>query len=90
MQAFTKPDGSVFGPVSLPDGRVIVKVLSHAPPDMSQFAGQRSAIRDELKSRKAKERNELFEAGLREQLIKQGVVKIHQKVVDQLVANYRG
>jgi peptidyl-prolyl cis-trans isomerase D len=90
MQAFTKPDGSVFGPVPLPDGRVIVKVLSHAPADASQFAAQRNAIRDELKARKAKERNELFEAGLREQLVKQGVIKIHQKVMDQLVANYRG
>ena len=90
MQAFTKPDGGIFGPVPLPDGRVIAKVLSHVPPDMAQFAAQRSAIRDELKARKAKERDELFEAGLREQLIKQGVVKIHQKVVDQLVANYRG
>ena len=89
-QAFTKPDGGVFGPVPLPDGRVIVKVLSHMPPDTSQFASQRNGIRDEIKARKAKERNELFEAGLREQLIKEGIIKIHQKVVDQLVANYRG
>jgi hypothetical protein len=90
MQAFTKPDGSVFGPLTLPDGRVIVKVRSHMPADKSQFAAQRSAIRDELKGRKARERNDLFEAGLRQQLIKEGVVKIHQNVVDQLVANARG
>ncbi|MCU1276220.1 MAG: PpiC-type peptidyl-prolyl cis-trans isomerase [Bryobacterales bacterium] len=89
-QAFTKPDGAVFGPIALPDGRVIVKVLSHIAPDMSQLEAQRSGVRDELKSKKARERNELFEAGLREQLIKEGKVKIHQDVVNRLVANYRG
>jgi peptidyl-prolyl cis-trans isomerase D len=89
-QAFAKPDGAVFGPVSVPDGRVVGKVLSHVPADMSQFAAQRSGLRDELKSKKARERDELFEAGLREQLIKEGKVKIHQSVVDRLVANYRG
>ena len=88
--AFTKPDGAVFGPIALADGRVIVKVLSHIAPDMSQMEAQRSGVRDELKSKKARERNELFEAGLREQLIKEGKVKIHQDVVNRLVANYRG
>ena len=88
--AFTKPDGAVFGPIPLSDGRVIVKVLSHIAPDMSQMEAQRSGVRDELKSKKARERNELFEAGLREQLIKEGKVKIHQDVVNRLVANYRG
>jgi hypothetical protein len=88
--AFTKPDGAVFGPITLSDGRVIVKVISHIAPDMSQLEAQRSGVRDELKSKKARERNELFEAGLREQLIKEGKVKIHQDVVNRLVANYRG
>ena len=48
------------------------------------------SLRDELKSKKARERDQLFEAGLREQLIKEGKVKIHEDVVNRLVANYRG
>lgn len=89
-QAFAKPDGSVFGPVQMPDGRVVVKVLQHVPADMSQLPAQRTGLRDELKTRKARERDELFAAGLRERLIKDGKVKIHQDVLNRLVANYRG
>jgi len=89
-EAFTKPDGAIVGPVSVPDGKVVVKVLSHVPADMSTFAAQRTLLRDDLKSKKARERDQLFEAGLREQLIKEGKVKIHEDVVNRLVANYRG
>jgi len=89
-QAFTKPDGSVFGPVLMPDGRVIVKVLAHVAPDMAELAAQKSGLRDEIKGRKAQERDQLFEDGLRQRLEKEGKVKIHQDAVSRLVAGYRG
>ncbi len=89
-EVFDKPAGAIIGPVSVPGGRVVAKVVAHVPADMSQFAAQRSSLRDGLKSQKARERDELFEAGLRQQLIKEGKVKIHQDVVNRLVANYRG
>jgi peptidyl-prolyl cis-trans isomerase D len=89
-EAFSKPDGAIVGPVSVPDGKVVVKVLAHVPADMSMFAAQRTLLRDDLRSKKARERDQLFEAGLREQLIKEGKVKIHEDVVNRLVANYRG
>jgi len=89
-QAFDKPDGAVFGPLPVTGGQVVGKVVSHLPADMSQFEAQRAGLRDELKSTKAREREELFRAGLREQLIKEGKVKIYQDVVNRLVATYRG
>jgi peptidyl-prolyl cis-trans isomerase D len=90
-QAFETPEGSLIGPIPVPGGgRVVAKVLSHIPADMSQLPAQTAGLRDELRRRKADERNGLFVAGLREQLIKEGKVKIHQNVVKQLVANYRG
>jgi peptidyl-prolyl cis-trans isomerase D len=88
--AFAESDGSLIGPIPIPGGRVIAKVLSHVPADMSQLAAQSTGLREELRRKKATERNELFEMGLREQLIKEGKVKIHQNVVKQLVASYRG
>ena len=88
--AFTRPSGSVFGPVPVQGNRIVVKVVSHVPADMSELAAQRSAIRDELKSKIAVERYQLFEVGVREQLIKDGKVKIHQDVINRLIANYRG
>jgi peptidyl-prolyl cis-trans isomerase D len=89
-QAFDRPEGAIFGPLPLSDGQVVGKVISHLPADMSQFEAQRIGLRDELKSKKARERVDLFDAGLREQLIKEGKVKIYQDVVNRLVASYRG
>ena len=89
-EGFTKPEGTVFGPVGVPDGGTIVaRVVSHIPADMSQLPAQRNIIRDDLKSQRARERNTLFESGVKDMLIKQGKVKIHQDVINRLIANYR-
>jgi alkylated DNA nucleotide flippase Atl1 len=89
-EGFVRPDGSVFGPVGTPDGGTIVaKVLSHSGADLSQLAAQRAVIRDEIKSQRARERNTLFENGVKDMLIKQGKIKIHQDVINRLIGNYR-
>jgi peptidyl-prolyl cis-trans isomerase D len=89
-EGFSKPDGSIFGPVGTPDGGTIVaKVVSHGGADLSQLAAQRSTIRDEIKSQRARERNTLFESGVKDALIKQGKIKIHQDVITRLIGNYR-
>jgi peptidyl-prolyl cis-trans isomerase D len=89
-EGFGKPDGTIIGPVGVPDGGTIVaKVVSHTGADMAQLAAQRSTIRDEIKSQRARERNTLFESGVRDALIKQGKIKIHQDVINRLISNYR-
>jgi peptidyl-prolyl cis-trans isomerase D len=89
-EGFGKPDGTVFGPVGVPDGGTIVaKVISHASGDLSQLAAQRNIIRDEIKSERARERNTLFESGVKDMLIKEGKIKIHQEVINRLIGNYR-
>ena len=89
QEGFSRPDGTVFGPVPLPDATVVAKVVAHVQPDMSKLPEQRDAIRDQIKSDKARDRNALFEAGVRESLIKQGRVKIHQDVINRLIAGYK-
>ena len=87
---FVKPDGTILGPMSVPDGGTIVaKVISHSGADLSQLAAQRSTVRDEIKSQRARERNTLFETGVKDMLIKQGKIKIHQDVINRLIGNYR-
>jgi peptidyl-prolyl cis-trans isomerase D len=89
-EGFSKPDGTVLGPMSVPDGGIIIaKVIAHKDADLSQLAAQRSAIRDEIKSQRARERNTLFETGVKDMLIKQGKIKIHQDVINRLIGNYR-
>ena len=88
--AFDKPAGALFGPSSTPDGATLVgKVIAHVQPDPSTLAAQRSVIRDEIKSQRARDRSALFETGLKEALVKQGKIKIHKDVIDRLVASYR-
>jgi PPIC-type PPIASE domain len=87
-EGFARPDGTVFGPVGTPDGGTVVsKVIAHIQPDLSKLPEQRATIRDEIKSQKARERNSLFEAGLKDALKKH--IKIHQDVLSRLIANYR-
>jgi peptidyl-prolyl cis-trans isomerase D len=86
--AFAKPDGGVVGPLTMPDGQVVAKVLNHVAPDASQLASQRGAIRDDLKSRKARDRNSLFEAGVRDALIKAKKLKVHENVLNRLIQTY--
>jgi peptidyl-prolyl cis-trans isomerase D len=89
QEAFSRPDGSLVGPISMPDGTAVVRVVSHAQPDMSKLPEQRGAIREDLKRQKASDRNALYEAGVREDLIRRGKVKIHQDVINRMMASYR-
>lgn len=90
QEAFTKPAGSLAGPVAIPDARVVFKILGRTEPDLSKLAATRDTLRDELKARKARERSALFEDGLRQALVKEGKIKIHQDVVSRLTSSYRG
>jgi peptidyl-prolyl cis-trans isomerase D len=90
QEGFSLPNGSVYGPITTPDGGTVVsRVIQHSPPDLSTLPAQRAVLRDEIKSQKARDRNQLFEAGVKDTLIKQGKVKIHKDVVDRLVGNFR-
>jgi peptidyl-prolyl cis-trans isomerase D len=89
QNGFLSPDGTILGPILMPDATVVAKVIQHVPADMSKLAEQRTQIRDDIKSQKGRDRNSLFEAGLRDRLIKEGKIKIHQDAVQRIIANYR-
>jgi peptidyl-prolyl cis-trans isomerase D len=87
--AFTKPAGSIIGPNSLAAGsKVVYKVVEKIPADLSNLAVQRVAIRDQIKSQKGQARNALFEEGVRDALTAEGKIKVHQDVIDRLLASY--
>lgn len=90
QDAFTKPAGTVVGPLPLSDGKFVYKVISHTEANLADLAAQRDSLREDLKSRKARDRSTVFEEGLRQTLSKEGKIKIHQDVVNRLIANYRG
>jgi peptidyl-prolyl cis-trans isomerase D len=89
MDAFTRPIGSVFGPIAIGDLRFVCKVVSRTAADPAKLAAERETLTAQIKQTKAQERYMLFADGLRAELVRQGKVKIHQKVVDRIVASYR-
>jgi peptidyl-prolyl cis-trans isomerase D len=88
--AFTKPVGSIIGPVSIPDAKAVIKVLSHVDADAAALGPQRDTIREQLKAQKAQDRGKLFETGLVDALTREGKIKVHKDVVSRLQSSYRG
>jgi peptidyl-prolyl cis-trans isomerase D len=88
--AFTKPVGSIFGPVTISDQVFVIRVAGKIEADMSKLPAERESIVTALKAKKSRERQELFEDGLVTQLIKDGKIKKNEDAIKRLVANYRG
>jgi peptidyl-prolyl cis-trans isomerase D len=87
--AFNKPIGSVFGPIPMGELRFVCKVVGRTPPDPAKLAADRELLVAQIRQSKAGERYSLFSEGLRAELVRQGKVKVHQKVIDRLVSSYR-
>jgi peptidyl-prolyl cis-trans isomerase D len=88
-QGFSSPAGTILGPILMPDATVVAKVLERIPADMSKLPTERAAIRDQIKSQKAGDRDALFRAGLKDRMIEQGKIKVHQDAINKLIAGYR-
>ena len=86
---FTKPAGSLVGPAAVPGGQMVAKILTATPADMSGLAAQRQKITDDLHQKKTQERATFFQQGLRDSMIANGDLKIHQDVIDRIVASFR-
>lgn len=101
--AFTKPVGSVVGPFAVVGGRGVAKILEKIPADLSELPAQTSAIRDELRQQKARDRGALFQDGLKVRLEAScsawqwlatrwtggcPVLRVHQDVITRLVQSY--
>jgi hypothetical protein len=90
QEAFVDAPGTVFGPVTVEDRQFVCKVAAKNPADMSQLEAQQSEIAQQIRERQMRERAEIFETTLRDRLVKEGKIKIHQDVINRLVSSYRG
>jgi peptidyl-prolyl cis-trans isomerase D len=86
---FEKPVGDILGPQTLDNQRVVAKIMSKTEPDTAAMATQITAIRNDLKQKLARERNQIFEDGVRQTLEKEGKIKVHKDVIDRIVTGYR-
>lgn len=86
--AFSKNAGEVVGPMRVADKTIFGRIVSKTEADMSKFAQERAALQEQLKSKLANERKELFEDSVVTALVKAGKVKIHEDAVKRLVQAY--
>ncbi len=86
---FEKPVGTIFGPVTASNQTVVGKITGRQDVDLSQLAKERDSIVLQLKGKKYADRQSLLQDSVLTDLIKRGKVKKHQKVIDQLIAQYR-
>lgn len=87
--AFSKPVGTVIGPNSIgADSKVVCKVVEKLPADLTGLPSQMAAIRDQIKGQRSQARATMFEEGVRDALIKEGKIKIHQDVIDHFINSF--
>jgi peptidyl-prolyl cis-trans isomerase D len=87
-EAFTKPVGTVVGPVTVADRNIVYKIVGQQAADPKNFTFERDVVVQELKGQKARAMYDLFQDGLLNQARADGKLKIHQDVIRQLATNY--
>lgn len=87
--AFTKPAGTSLGAVNVGNQTVVAKVLDKQNADLSRLTAERDGILQQLKGKKAEERNILFEDSIMNKLIEEKKVKKHRDVINRILARYR-
>jgi len=88
-ELFSKAAGSLIGPASVNGGRLVAKVVTKTPADLATLTAQTDAIRTDLKQKKSRDRAQLFQEGLKDKLKADKTLKIHDDVIQRLVANYK-
>ena len=87
-ELFSKPVGSVVGPVNMMGQFVVAKSIEKNEPPADQLAAMRPAIVESLKKKMATERYMLFKDSVMQHLLKEGKVKRNQRAIDALVQSY--
>ena len=87
--AFTKPAGTVSGPVPAQGRDVVYRILERKSVDPSQYAFERDAAYQELKQRKAKTAYELLQDSMLAKARADGNLKIYPNNISRLAASYR-
>jgi hypothetical protein len=88
MDAFTKPVNSLIGPYAAQGSVVVAQIVDRSDANMAEFPTQRDGIRDELRNLRAREREEIFAAGLRQRLEAEKKIKVNNDVVKRILDSY--
>jgi len=87
-EAFTLNPGQTSGVLSVEGNDVVIHVLSHTPPDQSQFASQEGQIREGLLNRKRQLAYEIYRQNLKKELMRSGKLKMNEAGMKTFLASY--
>jgi hypothetical protein len=87
--AFTKPIGTILGPIKIQGREVVVKVLGQSRADLSRLTAERDQMVDKIRNQKAQARYELLRDSILNKLTAEGKVKINREAIKRFTATYR-
>ena len=86
--AFSLKPGETSGVVTAGVNRIVFRVVSHTPADVSAMAAQQDQFRQQLLDQKKALAYEIYRKNLKQELMRQGKLKINQDALKQFVAGY--
>jgi len=87
--AFTKPVGSLAGPLNVQGREIIYRVVDRQPVDLKSFAAERDATINDLKQQEIRTQMNLLLDSIVTKAKADGKVKIHTDTLKRLQAQYR-
>jgi peptidyl-prolyl cis-trans isomerase D len=91
MAAFTKPEGSILGPMEIPPGsftQVVYKVAAKQAADLASLAAERTTLAEGLKREKAGRLSDLLSDSIVAKLTSDGKLKVHPEALQRAVSAY--
>jgi parvulin-like peptidyl-prolyl isomerase len=86
--AFTLKPGETSDPVPVSGNQVVFRVVSHNPANETDLAAQQPQIAEELLEKKRNVAFELYTENLKQELIRNGTLKLNDKAMKAFLASY--
>ena len=88
-EAFGMEVGAILGPTNMGERVFIARIASKVAADLGKLPTERESLVIGLKTKKARDRKDLFEDHVVAELIKKKKVKLNQEAIKRLTASYR-
>ena len=87
-EAFTLQPGQTSAVLTIEGNDVVIHVISHTPPDQSNFASEEADIREQLLTQKRALAYEIYRQNLKKELIASGKLKMNEQGMKTFLASY--
>jgi peptidyl-prolyl cis-trans isomerase D len=88
-EAFTKPVGTILGPMVIQARNIVAKVVEKKPADLSRLAAEHDMLVANLRHNKAQSRDDLLRDSILAKLTAEGKVKINRDAIKKFTASFR-